>query len=416
MEVQHSKLTYLGMPKSVYVIFFSRVVNAMGNFVFPFMTLLLTMKMGMSEQEAGFFLLLAFCVRAPGSMLGGKLADIIGRKLIMILFMGLSALCYIPCAFLLDVEVGYRFIPWLLILSSFFNSFSWPASGAMVNDLTQPENRQAAFSLLYLGINVGSAIGYIVSGFLFNHYMKLLFLGDALTSIFSIVLLILFVKETKPSPEEIKKIEEERLEEKSETGGLLPALLRRPGLLLFVLFDTIYSFIYAQTSFSMPLQTNALFGINLGSTFYGTFNMINCIEVILLTTIITLLTRRIRAIYNLSIAGIFFGIGFGMLFFVKSFWWFAISTVIWTVGEIIHATNMGVYLANHTPATHRGRFNSILEIISGTGGALSPYIMGGFIMTHGVNNVWPVIFVLSFVAALSFFILGIVEKRKSTTI
>jgi MFS family permease len=140
--------------------------------------------------------------------------------------------------------------------------------------------------------------------------------------------------------------------------------------------------------------------------------MINCLEVIFLTTIITILTRKVRAIYNVSIAGIFFAIGFGMLYFVKSFWLFVLSTIIWTIGEIINATNIGVYIANHTPITHRGRFNSIINIISGAGGTMSPYIMGGYIASNGVTNVWPVIFFLALTAAFSMFILGSIEKNR----
>ena len=98
METKHAKLTYLGLPRSVYIILFARVVNSMGNFVYPFMTLLLTSKIGMDEQTVGFFLLLAYVVQVPGSLLGGKLADKMGRKRIMITFMGLAALCLIPCA------------------------------------------------------------------------------------------------------------------------------------------------------------------------------------------------------------------------------------------------------------------------------------------------------------------------------
>lgn len=413
METKHAKLTYLGLPRSVYVIFIARVVNSIGNFVFPFMTLLLTSKGGMGEQRVGLFLLLGAIVQVPGSLLGGKLADKMGRKKIMIIFMGLAALCYIPCAFLLDFEWGFQYLPWILILTAFFHSVSGPASGAMMNDLTQPENRQAAFSLLYMGMNLGAAIGAVVAGFLFNHYMKLLFIGDAFTTLISIVLLMKFVKETKPTSEELEEVKEERRDEKAEQGGLLAALLRRPALLIFATFDTIYSFVYAQTSFSLPLQTKSVFGDNLGASFYGTFNMINCLEVIFLTTIITLLTRKIRAVYNVSIAGIFFAVGFGMLFFVRSFWMFALSTIIWTVGEIINATNIGVYIANHTPISHRGRFNSIISIISGTGGAIAPYIMGGYIVRSSVTNVWPVIFVLSLTASFSMFVLGTYEKRKS---
>lgn len=412
MEIKHSKLSYTGFPKSVYILFLARVVNSMGNFVFPFMTLLLTAKAGMGTKEAGFFLLLALSAQAPGSLLGGRLSDKIGRKSIQVVFMGLAALCYIPCAFLLDTEMAFIYIPWLLILSSFFFSVSFPANGAMMNDLTQPENRQAAFSLIYMGMNLGMAIGCVLAGFLFNNYMKLLFLGDALTTFVSISLILFFVKETKPSHEEMEQISENRVEEMAEAGGLLIALLRRPTIIAFVIFDTIYSFVYAQVNFSIPLQAKELFGVDLGSKYFGTLGMVNCLEVLLLTTGITLLTRKLRAIYNISIAGVFFAIGLGMLFVVHNFWMYALSTFIWTIGEIIHATNSGVYLANHTPATHRGRFNSIFTIVSGTGGALSPYLIGGFIEKHGVINVWPLIFILSIAAAAAFSILGILEKRK----
>jgi MFS family permease len=140
--------------------------------------------------------------------------------------------------------------------------------------------------------------------------------------------------------------------------------------------------------------------------------MINCVEVIFFTTIITLLTRKLRAIYNVSIAGIFFAVGFGMLFIADSFWMFTLSTIIWTIGEIINATNIGVYIANHTPMSHRGRFNSIISIISGTGGAIAPYIMGAYIVRHSVTGVWPIIFWLSLLAAVAMFILGTADKRR----
>jgi MFS family permease len=388
----------------------------MGNFVFPFMTLLLSTKGGMGEQRIGTFLLFGSILQIPGALLGGRLTDKIGRKTIMITFMGLASLCYIPCAFLLDQSSAFYFIPWLLILSSFFNSVAGPASAAMMNDLTLPENRQAAFSLLYMGMNAGTAIGSVIAGFLFNHYMKLLFLGDVFTTLIAVTLLFLFVKETKPSQEDLQKIDEDRASEKAEEGGLLAALLRRPVLLIFAALDTIYSFVYAQTHFSLPLQAKEVFGKVNGAEFFGTFNMVNCLEVIFLTTIITLITRKIRPIYNVAVSGIFFGLGFGMLFFVRSFWLFVISTVIWTLGEIINATNMGVFIANHTPASHRGRFNSIINIISGTGGAISPYIIGRFAAANGVNKVWPAIFFLSLTAAIAMFLLGVIEKRNLSRI
>lgn len=414
METKHAKLTYLGLPKSVYVIAFARVVNSMGNFVHPFLTLLLTSKGGMGEQTVGLYLLLGSVVQLPGSLWGGRLADKMGRKKIMICFMGLAAFCLLPCAFLIDTATGFQYIPWLLILSSFMGSVAGPASGAMTNDLTHPENRQAAFSLLYLGMNVGCAIGSLIAGFLFNHFIKFLFIGDAITTLISIILLVLLVKETKPETSDMEQFTEERSGERAEQGGLIRALAKRPALLAFAVFDMIYAFVYAQTNFSLPLQAKLVFGEELGASNYGIFYMINCFEVIGLTTVITLITRKIRPIYNVAISGFFYVIGFGMLFFVNSFWMFILSTIIWTVGEIINATNIGVYIANHSPITHRGRFNSIINIITGTGSAISPYIMGGFIAARGVTNVWPVISIISLVAAVSMLLLGNFEKRSRT--
>lgn len=410
MKIKNLAVTYMGLPGSIYILLFARIVTSIGNFVFPFMTLLLTSKGNMGEDEAGVYLLLGSILQIPGALLGGKLTDVCGRKKVMIVFMGLAALCFIPCAFIIDSPGAFTYIPWLLVASSFFNSASHPASNAMVNDLTQPFNRQAAFSLLYMGMNFGIAIGSIVAGFLFNNYMKLLFIGDALTTLLSILLLSFFVRETKPSGEELGNIQDSRSDEKAVEGGIIKALLKRPALLIFAIIDTVYTFVYAQTHFSIPLKANAVFGEVLGPKYFGTLNMINCLQVIFLTTVLTMATKKIRAVYNVAIAGVFYSIGFGMLFFVNGFWAFALSTVIWTTGEIISATNVGVYIANHTPVSHRGRFNALITIISGIGSSVSPYVMGGFIVNNGVNKVWPLIFMLALGASGLMFMLGTAER------
>lgn len=46
---------YRGLPTAVYAIFLARIVNSLGSFVYPFLTLFLTTKLGMSEAEPGFF-------------------------------------------------------------------------------------------------------------------------------------------------------------------------------------------------------------------------------------------------------------------------------------------------------------------------------------------------------------------------
>ncbi|WP_218064919.1 hypothetical protein [Vulcanibacillus modesticaldus] len=45
---------YLGLPREMYVIFFARMINALGMFVFPLLTLILTIKIGLTNSQAGF--------------------------------------------------------------------------------------------------------------------------------------------------------------------------------------------------------------------------------------------------------------------------------------------------------------------------------------------------------------------------
>lgn len=231
---------YTKLPKSIYILFFARMVNSMGAFVYPFLTIYLTKTLLMDEGEAGFIVMLAVTAHLPGLIVGGRLADWLGRKKILLLFQCLAAICLIPCAFFLGA--------------------AQPASAAMTTDLTNPGNRKAAFSLLYLGGNIGFAVGPLIAGFLYNNYLMWIFLGDAATTFASLTLVYLFVKETLPSKEKIEESYQlENNYEKAERGNLWQVLWKRPKLLLFTLISLIYSFVYAQTTFSIPIQVIELF-------------------------------------------------------------------------------------------------------------------------------------------------------------
>jgi MFS family permease len=140
---------------------------------------------------------------------------------------------------------------------------------------------------------------------------------------------------------------------------------------------------------------------------------VNALVVIFLTTIMLSLTRKIASLLTIVIAAGLFAVGFGMIALIEVLPLFILSTVIWTTGEILQATNTNVYIANHTPISHRGRFNAILPIIMGAGFALGPMVMGWFIEENGVTAVWPLMFLLSLIAGTALLILYLVEKRRT---
>lgn len=404
---------YRKLPKDIIILFFARIINSIGSFVFPFLAMFLTEKLGMASDKVGRFMMIAAIAGAIGSIIGGKLSDHVGRKKIILVFQSLAAIMLIPCG----VLGRSILIPWILVLYNFFNGAVQPANAAMIADLTDKKNRQQAFSLLYLGINIGVAIGPFIAGVLYKKYIKWIFWGDALTTIISLILVAVFVKETIPDKLNIKKKshEYECGEEKSEAGSVFSVIWKRPTLLIFSLISIIYSFVYAQSNFAIPLQVKALFPEN-GALMFGTLMSVNAIVVVAFTVVIIHLTRKNKAIFNIALAGIFYAIGFGMLYYAQHYKFFVISTVIWTTGEILSATNQGVYIANHTPMSHRGRVNSILPIIGGAGNAIGPRVMGSYIKGKEVRMAWPFIFVLSIVAALFMYGLYLRETKERSKI
>ncbi len=399
---------YRGLPASIYTLFLATVVNGIGIFVFPFLTLFLTKKLGMGERSAGDFLLLVSLAYIPGTLAGGRLADRFGRKRVMLVSQALCGLLFIPCGFL----GAHPLVPWLVLVSIFFDGVTDPARSAMSTDLTTPENRQAAFSLLYLGHNLGFAFGPLIAGFLFENAMGWLFWGNGIAVLASLALVILFIPESKPSDHQIRESLAGNSTEKAHEGNLLSALRSRYFLVIFTALSAGYGFVYAQHRFALPLQLERIFAGG-GARLYGILMTLNAVLVILFNAPLVAALKRFRPVVNVAIAGFLYCLGFGMIAFIRSPALFLVSTTIWTFGEIVNATNEQVYVANHTPMSHRGRFNAILPLIGGLGFALSSPVTGRVIEGAGLGPVWILLGVVALAAAGGFLLVDRSERRAS---
>src|SRR3989339_392831 len=172
---------YKGLPRSVYVLFFATIMNGVGIFVYPFLVLLLTQHLGYSDAWAGAFMSVAALAYLPGSFIGGKLADKIGRKRVMVIGQLLASSMFVVCGFL-GTSV---WVPFFIILNLLFDGATDPARSALMTDITTPENRQVSFSLNYLGHNMGFALGPVIAGFLFYAAPGWLFFGNAIAATIS---------------------------------------------------------------------------------------------------------------------------------------------------------------------------------------------------------------------------------------
>lgn len=396
---------YKNLPMSVYIIFFASIINNLGNFVAPFLTMFLTSSIGMREDTVGTIVAVNSLVGLIASAHGGKLIDVIGRKRIFIIFRTTSAVALLLCAFTKDPII----LTVLLILSNFLGGYSLPVYSTIISDITEGEQRNTAFSLQYMAMNIGFSVGPLLAGFLYNNYLTWLFLGDALTTFISVILVALFIPETMPSREKMKK-QTDNVQEKEEEGTLLQALVKRPALLAFSFIIIIYFIVFSQFNFGLSLQVRDVFENN-SAVVFGSLMTVNAVLCSIIPMFLTAFTGKLKSALSMTIGGILYAVGFGMIFFINSYLLFAVSAVIWTLGEILIATNTNVYIADHTPASHRGRFNSIFPIIRKVGFMVGPMIAGVYVRYTNIRNLWLFLGVISIIGAVMMYRLYLMDNK-----
>lgn len=398
--IKNSLKPYAKLPTSIYVMFFASLINYLGNFVSPFLTLFLTRKAGIGIDIVGIIVAINALAGMLGTMIGGKLIDHLGRKKILMIFRTASAIGYGLCAFIHNPAI----IAFVLITANFLGGFSEPVYGTIITDLTNSEQRQAAFSLSYISLNIGYSIATLLAGFLYAHHTSILFLGDAGTTLISVLLLSIFVPETMPDKATIKSFEH-NTNEKGEKGSIFSVLTKKTILLKFSFAIVIYYIVFSQFTFGLPLQVTDVFKAH-GALLYGSLITINAVMCSTLTVFIGSATKNIGASFAISIGGFLYFLGFGMLFFISSYPMFIVSTMLWTIGEILVTTNTNVFVANHTPVTHRGRFNAIMPVIRKAGFMTGPMLGGVFVDNTGIRTLWLLVGGMALIGALVMYILS----------
>ena len=385
---------YKGLPKEIYIIFISRIINAAGCFVMPLLTLILTEKIGLSKEVSGMYISASGLLFIPAAMIGGKLTDIIGRKKVIIIFDILSAMLYITCGFM-NPSINMIYV---LMLASTSMVIAGPAHDALIADLTTPENRDGAYALSYMGWNIGFAVGPILGGLLYENHLPLIFIGDAITALISLSLIAIFIKDTLHLTKQDVTGKGRDLETREE-GSIISVLLKRPILIYFALCTFGYNFVYSQWSFMMPIHSNQNF-LNLGAKYYGLMAGFNGLVVMLFTPLVTRVSENTKHIRKMIYGGLLYAFGFGMLGILNTLPFFFVSVFIFTLGEIILAISITPFVANHTPMSHRGRMNAVLPIIFGMGYTLGPITMGKALGYISIESAWLILGMVAIVSSI----------------
>ncbi|HET9992970.1 MAG TPA: MFS transporter, partial [Kofleriaceae bacterium] len=184
------------LPPVYWTVWVGTLINRAGAFVAPILTFYLTRHRGLSLGEAGSIVALFGAGTVVASLVGGALADRLGRKVTMVgsLFGGACAMLWVSASTSLGMLCAS------VLVLGFVGDLYRPAVHAFVADVVPPEHRQRAYGFLYWAINLGFSIAPVAAGFVATFSYRALFIGDAVTSaLFSLVVLVR-VPETHPDP------------------------------------------------------------------------------------------------------------------------------------------------------------------------------------------------------------------------
>lgn len=389
---------YNGLPNEIYILFGARVITCLGSFILPLLTLILSQKLGMSESETGSFSALIILTQAPCLLLGGKLIDKFGEKKILISCHVVGSISYLLCG----IINNHTIMLILIVIASDLYVAASPAYQAMVARLTTPDNRKAAYSLIYLGINIGMAISPLIGGLLFKDYLQVLFILDAVTTLISTYLIALHVKLPKESRQNDSLTTDPGNTSKNTSSFHI--LVHKPVLLFFLLFLFIYDFTCIQWSFMLPLQFGELYKGD-GARFYSFMSVINPVICTVFTPPLTRLTMKYHPLAVVAGGGLLYFGSYVIFAFAHNIPVFVLASILYTLGEILVVINIGAFIAEHSPSAHLGRMTSMRMFLQGTANALGPLLMGRVISGSNYCISWLLTAAVVFAGAMGMLIL-----------
>ena len=402
---------YGGLKREIYVLFVGKLVTAMGSFVWPMLTFFLTTKLGLSDGMSTLMIASASVLSFPAALLGGKLADRFSRKSIILIFDCLTVSLYLLAA-ILPLTVGSAII---LFLAGLFQTLESPAYDALNADYSTTKQREKAYSLSYLGFNLGFILGASLSGILFENYLRLAFCINGLAIFTSTVLIFFFVHPENAISEVPETLQENYSEYELPVDKALPVmsiLRQRPVLIGMLLISCIASMPSNLVGILLPLQLKDAMGES-GATIYGYLNSLNGFVVIAFTPALTILLKKLTEIPKtilgllLFVAGIaFFSAGnvVGILF---------LGMFVFTLGEVVTVLGSNPYNSRRIPASHRGRIGGIASVTHSLFSSLTQYLISGILFLSGSNYrlIWLVFIGCGLAASVLYTFMYSPDKR-----
>ena len=394
---------YRGLRREIYILFFGRVVTSLGSMVWPMLTMILSQKLGLAAFAISVLTVGSMCIMMPANLLGGRLADKCNKKRVIVVCDCVSVVCYVLCS---AVPLSYWTVG-LMVAAGICQSMEHPSYNALIADLSSTAARERAYSLQYLGGNLGLMLSPTIAGFLFKDYLWLAFLISGVAIGCSTVLIALRVRDIAP----VRDASAAAAYQTAEDAASLGAILKKNRILiLYLAAMALYWAAYQQYNYLMPLDMGRVHGED-GAVLFGTVSSLNCIVVVLFTPTITRLFRRLsepkKLLCGMCLAASGYLVFLLLIGFIPAYY---LAILLFTWGEIFSTIAEGPYLSRRIPASHRGRINGFSSVLATVIQAACALSIGRLYDFIGRTSAW--ILVLALLAAAAGMTLILIRRDR----
>ena len=357
------------LPDSFWLVWLGTLINRAGGFVLPLLAYYLRDERGLSQGAAALIASAYGAGLVAAGLVGGVLADRLGRRLTMAgSLLGGAAMMIV-----LSEARGIAGIALAAAGLGLVGELYRPAVMAYVADVVAPADRPRAFAFIYWAINLGFAIAAVVGGLVAEWSYRALFIGDAVTMAAYAVIVLVRVEETRPADAA-----------DPTTAGSLAEVLRDRVFLIFVGLAFASALIFYQSTVTLATYLD---GQGLSAATYGVIIAVNGVVIILVQPWLVQALAGADGSRVLAVAATLAGLGFGLHGLGAALALHLLAVVIWTVAEILQSPYYSSTVATLAPAATRGRYQGVLGMSFGLGAMAGP--PAGALAVAGLGDTGP---------------------------
>lgn len=390
-------------PNTFWVMMLGMFIDQIGaSLIHPFFALYVTEKFSVGLTEVGFLLGAMTAGGIIGGLIGGWLTDRIGRKGIILFGLLISGLFSLVIIFIQRFEL----LLGVGLLVGLLGNMSGPAYSAMMVDIIPEERRNSAFGVVRVVYNLTVAIGPLIGGFISDYSYNWLFIGDAITSAITFLIVLKLLQETKPA-----ETPEAETEKKPVSIKGYAAVLKDRDYIFLLAFLMVIFAVMMQMLSTLSVYMRDVH--NFPNKYYGYILSLNATMVVLMQFWVSRRTEKLPPFIAMIVGSAFATVGYTMFGFVNSIWMFALAMAVLTIGEMIIDPMSQALAAKFSPLDMRGRYMAALQFALSISNLITPYLAGLVIDNYEPRWIWYTCGIAGIISIFGFLGLHYRNKNRS---